>query len=191
MQGETDGISTCWGLGGDGQLGANNYANSASPVNVSLTNGTPKKFNVKRRVSAGYKHTCAVKSSDQGKVYCWGDASDGRLGINSSSGDKKRGLLVKGVENSGNLKNIAQVTAGGKHTCALAKDNKVFCWGKGGNGRLGQTDYDNSLVPVEINYDFYGTPLQISAGAAHTCVVTAPQGLVSCWGDSNKKQIGS
>ena len=188
-----DGISTCWGLGTDGQLGAHNYANSVSPINVSLTNGTPKKFNVKRRVSAGYKHTCAVKSSDQGKVYCWGDASDGRLGINSSSGDKKRGLLVKGVGNSGNLKNIAQVTAGEQHTCALDKDNKVFCWGKGADGRLGQgSSYSNSLVPVEIPSDrFHGTPLQISAGATHTCVVTDTEGLVNCWGDSAKKQIGS
>ena len=187
-----DGTSTCWGLGTDGQLGANNYANSANPVNVSLTNGTLRNFNVKRRISAGYKHTCAVRSSDGGKVFCWGDASDGRLGINSSSGDKKRGLQVKGVGNSGNLTNIAQVTAGGKHTCALAKDNKVFCWGEGDKGRLGQgSDYDNSLVPVEIpGGQFYGKPLQISAGSAHTCVVIDDQGQVNCWGDSNKNQIG-
>ena len=155
---KADGTSACWGRGTDGQLGAHNYESTVNPINVSLTNGTPKKFTIKRRVSAGYKHTCAVKTSDQGKVYCWGDASDGRLGINSSSGDKKRGLLVKGVGNSGNLTNIAQVTAGGKHTCALAKDNKVFCWGKGGNGRLGQTSNSNSLVPVEINYGFTVLP---------------------------------
>ena len=189
---KTNSTSVCWGHGVDGQLGATNYANSTSPVNVNLASGGVKKFTFKQRVAAGYKHTCAVKSSDEGKVFCWGDASDGRLGINSSSGDKKRGLLVKGVGGSGNLKNIAQVTAGETHTCALDKNNKVFCWGKGGNGRLGQgSDYDNSLVPIEVNSDFYGTPLQISAGATHTCVVTAPSGLVNCWGKSDKKQLGS
>ena len=185
-----NGTSVCWGLGTDGQLGATNYANSANPVNVNLASGGVKKFTIKRRVSAGYKHTCAVKTSDESKVFCWGDASDGRLGINSSSGDKKRGLLVKGVGNSGNLKNIAQVTAGEQHTCALDKNNKVFCWGEGDNGRLGQSSNSNSLVPVEVpNGGFSGTPIQISAGAAHTCVVV-DNGEVNCWGHSNKYQIG-
>ena len=185
-----NGTSVCWGLGTDGQLGATNYANSANPVNVNLASGTSQTFKIKRRVSAGYKHTCAVKSSDQGKVYCWGDASDGRLGINSSSGDRERGQLVKGVGNSGNLTNIAQVTAGEQHTCALDKNNKVFCWGEGDNGRLGQSSNSNSLVPVEVpNGGFSGTPIQISAGAAHTCVVV-DNGEVNCWGHSNKYQIG-
>ena len=189
---KANGTSVCWGLGTDGQLGANNYANSANPVNVSITSGTPKKFTLKRRVSAGYKHTCTVKSSDEGKVYCWGDASNGRLGINSSSGDKKRGLLVKGVGNSGNLTNITQVTAGEEHTCALDKDGKVFCWGRGTHGRLGQPTHEASEVPVEIaSGRFYGKPLQISAGAGHTCVVIDNDRQVNCWGESNKKQIGS
>ena len=135
---KSDWTSVCWGRGGDGQLGATNYANSDSPVDVSITSGTPKKLILKQRVSAGYKHTCAVKSSDQGKIYCWGNAERGRLGTNADSGDKKRGLLVKGVGGTGNLKNIAQVTGGADHTCALDNDGKVFCWGYGNDGRLGQ-----------------------------------------------------
>ena len=180
-----NGTSVCWGLGTDGQLGATNYANSANPVNVNLASGEVKKFTIKRRVSAGYKHTCAVKSSDQGKVYCWGDAGYGRLGINSSSGDRERGQLVKDVGGSGSLTNMTQVTSGEYHTCALNGTNgNVYCWGRDANGR------DNSSYsPLQMN-GFYGRPIQISAGARHTCVVSHGVGYVECWGESNKKQIG-
>ena len=188
---KTDGTSVCWGRGADGQLGATNYADSDSPVNVRLTSGTPKKFTLKRRISAGYDHTCAVKTSDQGKVYCWGASGYGRLGIGSSSGDKKRGQLVKGVGGSGSLKNITQVTAGEEHTCALAEDGDLFCWGRGANGRLGQgANNGNSNVPVQIGA-YFGTSIQISAGAAHTCTVIDTNREVTCWGHSNKNQIGA
>ena len=35
------------------------------------------------------------------------------------------------------LSKIRSITAGDHHTCAVRTDSKVFCWGMGANGRLG------------------------------------------------------
>src|SRR5690606_37292331 len=60
-----------------------------------------------------------------------------------------------------------QVAAGASHTCALAEDNRAYCWGKNDYGQLGDgTTVDRSeRTPVAGNLRF----VQIVAGDYHTC----------------------
>jgi hypothetical protein len=67
------------------------------------------------------------------------------------------------------------VAAGGQHTCAIADDRTLACWGSNTNG---QATVSSSL----------GTVLGVAAGAAHTCVIRSDS-TVTCWGASSAQQL--
>ena len=47
-------------------------------------------------------------------------------------------------------KTIKQISAGTSHTCAIASDDKAYCWGSGSFGALGNNSAANSSVPVRV-----------------------------------------
>ncbi len=64
-------------------------------------------------------------------MLCWGSNSNGQLGDGTTT-DRHAPVQVTGLPAK-----ATQVAAGGRHTCALLTDGTVWCWGKGGNGELG------------------------------------------------------
>lgn len=96
-----------------------------------------------RFVSAGYYHSCALGAD--GVARCWGAGSLGRLGNGSTAvRDEHTALEVPGLEG------LVAVSAGGSHSCALRNDGKVFCWGGGAQGQLGNGDISDQPTPVEV-----------------------------------------
>src|SRR5688572_3770400 len=89
------------------------------------------------------------------------------------------------------------VTAGGLHTCALTGEGKAYCWGQNDRGQVGldsQADictvpYTSACVrsPVAVSGGLAFTT--ISAGATHTCGLTAG-GDAYCWGSNITGQLG-
>ena len=64
------------------------------------------------------------------------------------------------------------------HTCALATDGTVWCWGLGVQG----------AAPTPVAIDGV-VATSISAGGFHTCVL-ATDGSAWCWGDDSSGQLG-
>ena len=75
---------------------------------------------------------------------------------------------------------VTQVNVGGLHNCAVATDNRAYCWGWNVFGQIGDgtTSYERptpTLVRGGLSFR------QISAGTNHTCGVTTAN-RAYCWG---------
>ncbi|MCB0986080.1 MAG: hypothetical protein KDB06_15630, partial [Ilumatobacter sp.] len=88
---------------------------------------------------------------------------------------------------------LSQIVAGNEFACGLGHDAKVYCWGRGSAGVLGNGGTDNTYLPVAATTT--GTALagksikQISAGTDHVCAL-ASDGTVACWGNNDHGQLG-
>lgn len=167
-----DGRLFCWGRGSE--LGHNSYESRSLPVQES-TAATDW-----AQVSTMGSHTCALKTD--GRLYCWGQGYYGQLGRNSTTNS-----LVP-VQELTEATDWVQVSGGGAHTCALKTDGRLYCWGAGGEGRLGHGSTTNSLVPVQEATEATDW-VQVSCGSYHTCAVKV-DGRLYCWGHGDDGELG-
>ena len=127
---KTDGTLWCWGLNFQGQLGDGTTGDKSSPVQVGAL-GT-----LVAEIAAGNLHTCARKTD--GTLWCWGNNDHGQLGDGTS---KSKSSPVQ-VGALGTL--VAEVAAGGNHTCARKTDGTLWCWGTDGTG-------NTDVLPMQVD----------------------------------------
>jgi alpha-tubulin suppressor-like RCC1 family protein len=80
------------------------------------------------------------------------------------------------------------VEAGGGHSCGLAIGGEVYCWGRGGNGQLGDGRAARSADPVRAG-GAGAIYTSVTLGQHHTCAVT-DDGRAHCWGWNRWGQLG-
>jgi alpha-tubulin suppressor-like RCC1 family protein len=83
------------------------------------------------------------------------------------------------------------VTAGHEHSCSLASNGGVYCWGRDEFGQRGdQSDsswtFDQPASEPVVGALVFAT---VEAGAYHTCGITT-SGETYCWGRNDSGQIG-
>ena len=190
-----DGKVSCWGSNNLGQLGVNSTAHSDYPVDVrDHTGNTDTTLENIIQVSAGDEYTCAVNSA--GEVLCWGTGRYGQLGNNSKRNDQHYPRFVNGINNSGRLNGVIQVSTGYAHTCALEENGRVSCWGANGHYQLGRPyqNYRESYHPRYVRASQNGPPLEgivrVIVGALHTCATTSEKKIL-CWGASQYGRLGN
>lgn len=83
-----------------------------------------------------------------------------------------------------------QLAGGGYNNCALS-NGRVYCWGKGTNGQLGNSASSNTVNPVAVaTVILNGQRMtNIAGGRNHMCAVNS--GLAACWGDNSSGQVGN
>ena len=136
------------------------------------------------RIAAGDKHTCAIALDDI--IWCWGDNRTSQLG-SSDFGDNFSLTPIQTTALPGS-RVAHRIVAGANHTCVLATDETVWCWGDNGNGNLGDGSFLNQDHPVQAVLG--ETATTISAGGATTCAELSDDRL-KCWGKGNSGQIGN
>lgn len=146
----------CWG-----DLRDHGLALATSPVQV------PDDIGVVgwERIVAGDAHTCAITEfgppPNDRALYCWGENSDGRLGLGDTT-DRTAPTYVS----SGWL----DVCTGGKLTCGIRDSdgdriNEVWCFGSVAGGGL-----QASNVPVQVSQnDFFIGRDEVLCGTDFVC----------------------
>ena len=158
------------------------YLAVPSPVrvraNVSISAVDPT-----GRIAAGDKHTCAIAADNV--IWCWGYNFFSQLG-SSTFTDDFSSVPVQTTALPGS-RIAKRIVAGANHTCVLATDGTVWCWGDNGYGSIGVVG-GNQPDPVQVTLG--GNATMIAAGGFTSCVVLSDN-RVQCWGRNNKGQLGN
>ena len=134
-------------------------------------------------LSAGDEHTCALH--DDGMVQCWGSNDFGQLG-NEEVAESARPVPAALPADA----HIVAIAAGGYHTCAVARDHRVFCWGSNGYGQLGIGSAMSSMVPRLVTLaPTDGVATDVAAGGFTSCVLLS-NGRAQCWGRNQYGEVG-
>lgn len=81
----------------------------------------------------------------------------------------------------------ASVATGHQHSCAIAADTSVICWGRNTYGQLGDGTTTSSPLPVTVVG--IGGAVAVTAGKYHSCAALA-DGSARCWGQGDSGQLG-
>ncbi len=93
-------------------------------------------------MSAGRNHVCARTAS---AVYCWGEGDKGQLGGGAIALEPQTvPVRVVGLPDG-----VAQIAAGGDHSCVRTEAGRVYCWGDDQGGALGRDAPAPPRGPVE------------------------------------------
>ena len=93
----------------------------------------------------------------------------------------------------GPMNTFTSISAGASHTCAIGSDGEGYCWGYGGDGRLGNGGTSQNSTPVLVSQGERGTGVtftSISASNAHTCAIGS-NGEGYCWGYNYYGRLGN
>ncbi len=171
-----DGGGACWGRNDDGQLGSGNTASSGMPLRVADLAAAIE-------VKAGGNHSCALLQDTT--VVCWGRNQQGQLGIGDTGPGLSTPVVVPGMSD------VAHISLGLDHTCALTNAGALYCWGWNRYGQVGADVVgENAFVPRPQQVANVIDVAQISTGENHTCVLQR-NSQVRCWGDNFSGQLGN
>lgn len=167
---KSDLSALCWGNNGAGQVG--NGATGApvpSPFKTSV---------LATAIAAGNAHTCAVLNT--GAISCWGYNAYGQIGTGTTGAPVTTPTPVTGG------RAYTKVAAGSGHSCAIATNGDVYCWGENTSGQLGTNGGGSSSNPVKV---VGPTGKKIAAAGSFTCYVGSDDALY-CMGDNNFGELG-
>jgi len=201
------GNAWCLGSNYTGQLGHGSVGNNAAPLAPVVAGpGDSSRLSGVTAINAGESqggesnqraHTCAITDEPpNAQTYCWGNNSSGQLGDGKFDAGGV-GVPVKvNVPVVSSLPNgdVASVSAGVEHTCAVTQAGAAYCWGNGGAGALGTGKSGKVATPIPVAEPEGGVQglsptRQISAGADFTCAVGTSAGAF-CFGLNNQGQLG-
>lgn len=130
--------------------------------------------------SLGSSHTFFADSN--GKLWSLGCNTDGQLGAHF--GAKRE---VHHPDNLTNIEKALQVACGSHHTLIIDAEERLWCFGNGGDGRLGNNDIAVKYEPQQLPNIMH--PRSISAGWRHSGVIDG-RGILWMFGCNSNGQLG-
>lgn len=179
-----NGQAYCWGRGNNGQLGFNNLTQSNVPAAVNTTYGLAAQ--TVTEVSAGSNHSCAIAAA---KAYCWGYDTSGQVG--NGANVPAATYASQAVVTTTMTGAVTAISAGVSNTCANA-GGKIYCWGLGTSGQLGNMSSTSQTAPVAVLSQSAlagDVATDAATGSTHSCGIA--DGALYCWGVGTNGRLGN
>ncbi|MFC9097934.1 RCC1-like domain-containing protein [Streptomyces sp. NPDC057072] len=148
-----DGTAFAWGENGFGELGDGTTTNRRAPVRVCAPGQTApcSRFLTQvHAIGAGRTHSLALR--DGGAALAWGNNGAGQLGDGTTTNRRTPVPVCAPGQTapcSRFLTHVSTITAGGRHSLALAKD-AALAWGNNDLGQLGDGTTTDRNTPVRV-----------------------------------------
>jgi alpha-tubulin suppressor-like RCC1 family protein len=126
---------------------------------------------------------CAQPAEPCAESMCRAGACTVQPAVGVACGESGKALCNEGYACIGP---DVKLTAILEHTCALADDGRVWCWGSNHYAELGDGTTFDRATPVPV-HGLPGPAIAVSAGYANTCALMK-DGAVYCWGDNTGGQ---
>ena len=136
-------------------------------------------------IAAEGVHICVLETN--GTITCAGENMFGQLGNGEFSE-----TLDFAFSNVPDIDDATDISLGYHHTCALHATGEVSCWGRNNYGQLGTGEENvgtHSAVPQRV--EGITDAIAVEAGTFTTTCAVHATGEVSCWGQSDRGELGT
>lgn len=172
----------CWGYS-YGYFINHDVDSSQNPIQINMS-GVLSGKTIEDLIVGETGFACVLAD---GLPYCWGSNSNGELGNGTFTESRNPALAsTAGVLNG---KTIKSLTTSNGTVCAVANDNRVYCWGTEiglGNG----AHSGNENTPSEVQLPAGETVKKIVMHNLNACVITDSKKLY-CWGAGANGILGA
>jgi alpha-tubulin suppressor-like RCC1 family protein len=177
-----DGNIYTWGANDHGQIGNG----SVSSVSVVAPFKLPLPAGVSgwKNVATGLFTTFAI--STDGQLFVWGDNRDSQAGNGFNNSPQTTPALVPFPDGTA----ITEVSYGEFHTTALASDGKLYTWGSGLAGELGNGTTTDQSSPVLVSLPNGVTGWKTASAGGYIGFAIGNDCRVYAWGNNFAGQLG-
>ncbi|GMH56818.1 hypothetical protein TrRE_jg12761 [Triparma retinervis] len=190
-----------WGWPDDGRLGMGSPSHDPTgkkPIHHEIwphpnSSFTRSDVDMVKGIAAGGRHSLFIMGD--GSVRASGWNAHGQCGSKPATKNFYTPVKVEGLKTQGRDLFIREVSAGHATSYALTGENKVYSWGKGNWGALGQEIMDDEdpeedqWKPRILKELINERVVSVSAGYQH-CVCTTFGCRTFAWGRNNHGQLG-
>ena len=165
---------------GHGEYGRLGVPDTHGRRDLTLIDFNGAKIVAIKSATSSYGFSMALDS--EGRLYSWGDGDFGKLG----HGDRSQQLVPK-LMNFLLPYTITNFHTGPKHGAAVTSEGKLYVWGEGDDGRIGNGSSSTQETPTLIALE---DVCDVSCGSDFTIALTNNGRQVWSWGCNSYGQLG-